>query len=215
MLEADKLFATLDPTTRRLVLPNRQVVLMSDTVGFIRKLPHTLVDAFKATLEEAQLATILLHVLDANHSCAMEHRVATEGVLKELEAHAKPTVLVLNKIDQVPEEERADLAAELGEGYAHVAMTSATTGEGLEELAALIGDLAGHSLQRVRLRIPPDRGDIASMVHREGRVETLDYDGDTTVMEAVVPRRIGKRLEPFMERPAADTDDTRDVNESE
>lgn len=215
VLEADKLFATLDPTTRRLVLPNRQVVLMSDTVGFIRKLPHTLVDAFKATLEEAQLATILLHVLDANHSCAMEHRVATEGVLKELEAHAKPTVLVLNKIDQVPEEERADLAAELGEGYAHVAMTSATTGEGLEELAALIGDLAGHSLQRVRLRIPPDRGDIASMVHREGRVETLDYDGDTTVMEAVVPRRIGKRLEPFMERPAADTEDTRDVNDSE
>ena len=198
VLEADKLFATLDPTTRRLMLPNKQVVLLSDTVGFIRKLPHTLVEAFKATLEEAQLATMLLHVVDASHPAVMDHRRATEDVLGELDAREKPTVLVLNKIDLLLPEERDEVIERLSEGCSQVVAVSATSGEGLEELVAVIGELAELSLQRVRLRVPPDRGDIVSLVHREGRVEDTSYDDETTVMEAVIPRRLSKKLQQFM-----------------
>ncbi len=198
VLEADKLFATLDPTTRRLTLSNKQVVLLSDTVGFIRKLPHTLVEAFKATLEEAQLSTMLVHVVDASHPAVMHHRRATEDVLAELGSKDKTTVLVLNKIDLVAPEERDEVIERLGEGRDHVVAVSAVTGDGLEELTAVIGELAGLSLQRVRLRIPPDRGDIVSLVHREGRVEDTSYDEETTVLEAVIPRRLSKKLEQFM-----------------
>ena len=198
VLEADKLFATLDPTTRRLMLPNKQVVLLSDTVGFIRKLPHTLVEAFKATLEEAQLATMLLHVVDASHPAVEDHRRATEDVLGELGAREKPTVLVLNKIDLLPSAEREEVIERLSEGGSQVVAVSATSGEGLEELVAVIGELAELSLQRVRLRVPPDRGDIVSLVHREGRVEDTSYDDETTVLEAVIPRRLSKKLQQFM-----------------
>jgi GTPase len=199
VVEEDKLFATLDPTTRKLELPNGQMMLLSDTVGFIRKLPHDLVEAFKATLEEAELANLLVHVVDANHANAAEHRAATEAVLAELRVLGKPTILVLNKADLLDEPGRARMA-QLCEGYDHAVVTSTATREGLDDLAAMLAEMAGHDLQRVRLRIPPSRGDILSLLHREGRVESQDFDADITVVDAVVPRRLRTRLEPFMSR---------------
>jgi GTPase len=195
VLEEDKLFATLDPTTRKVMLPNRQAVVMTDTVGFIRKLPHGLIEAFKATLEEAQLATMLLLVVDASHPNAMDQRVATEGVLEELGVLEKPVILVLNKIDLVQDR---SLLVPLRAGYDRVVVTSTLTREGLDELAAEMAEIAGHDLLRVHLRIPPRHSDIIALVHRTGRLESESWDGDTAVLEAVVPRRLQHRLAPFM-----------------
>ncbi|MCX7018886.1 MAG: GTPase HflX [Candidatus Sumerlaeota bacterium] len=197
-VEEDKLFATLDPATRKLILPNRQTLLLSDTVGFIRKLPHTLIDAFKATLEEAQLADMLIHVLDASHPDALEQRAATEAVLDELGALGKPMALVLNKIDLLGAGERMRLGI-LGEGYRHVAALSTRTREGVGGLIAMLAGLSGHDLMRVRLRVPPSRHDIVSLVHREGDVESESFDGADTMLEAVVPRRLRGRFAEFME----------------
>lgn len=199
VLEEDKLFATLDPTTRKITLPNGQLLLLTDTVGFIRKLPHTLVEAFKATLEEAQLATMLVHVLDASHPSALEQRKATEQVLEELGALDKPTILVLNKADLL--EDRAMLGP-LADGYDRVVVTSTVNGEGLEQLAGQMSDLAGHELEHLRLRIPPDRHDVVSMLHREAQVRSVahgsgDSDPDTYI-EAIVPRKLHTRLEPYI-----------------
>jgi GTP-binding protein HflX len=128
----DQLFATLDPTLRRLILPGARVVLLSDTVGFIRKIPHQLVAAFQATLEEIQEATILLHVVDVSHPHAELQAAAVEGVLGELGLADRPTVLVCNKIDRLGE---APFARRPGSGRVAV---SATTGAGLDDLRAEI-----------------------------------------------------------------------------
>ncbi len=196
VLEEDKLFATLDPTTRKIQLPNNQTLLLTDTVGFIRKLPHTLVEAFKATLEEAQTATFLVHVLDASHLSAMEQRRATEQVLEELKAHDKPTILVLNKIDQV--EDRSMLQS-LAEGYEYVVATSTMTGEGLTDLVAVLEELAGHDMQWVRLSLPPNRHDLLSLIHREGQMERLVHlhNGDTW-LEAVLPKKYKGRVADYL-----------------
>lgn len=197
VLQEDKLFATLDPTTRKVTLPNGQLVLLTDTVGFIRKLPHTLVEAFKATLEEAQLATMLVHVLDASHPNALEQRQATEEVLKELEALDKPTILVLNKADRL--EDRA-LLGPLADGYDRVVVTSTITGEGLAALAGHMADLAGHDLEELSLRIPPSRHDLVSMLHREAQVHRLEHgEEDAAVLvHALVPRKLHSRLQEFI-----------------
>ena len=195
VLEEDKLFATLDPTTRKVVLPNRQAVVMTDTVGFIRKLPHTLIEAFKATLEEAQLATMLLLVVDASHPNALDQRTATENVLEELGVLRKPLILVLNKIDLVPDR---SVLVPLRAGYDRVVVTSTLTREGLDELAAQMAEVAGHDLLRVRLRIPPKHSEVIALVHRTGQVESESWDGEIAVLEAVVPRRLQSRLRSFM-----------------
>lgn len=212
VLQEDKLFATLDPTTRKLTLPNNQVLLMTDTVGFIRKLPHNLVEAFKATLEEAQKASFLVHVLDASHPNAIAQRVATELVLEELKAADKPTILVLNKIDLV--EDRAMLQ-QLADGYEYVVATSTYNGEGLKELAELLEELAGHDMQWMRVALPPDRHDLVSMVHREGTIERQTHLADgTTWMEVVVPAKMKKRLMDYLtlEIPEMPADADADAN---
>jgi len=198
VLQEDKLFATLDPTTRKIILPNSQPLLLTDTVGFIRKLPHTLVEAFKATLEEAQLSTMLVHVLDASHAGAADQRRATEEVLEELKALNKPTTLVLNKADLL--EDRA-LLGPLAEGYEHVVVTSTVTGEGLKELAEKMAELAGHTLQQVTLRIPPSRHDLVSFLHREAQVQSVTHDEENadTLVEALVPHKYRSRFEEFVE----------------
>src|SRR5690606_26191242 len=150
---------------------------LTDTVGFIRKLPHTLVEAFKATLEEAQTATFLIHVLDASHPNAIDQRKATEDVLKELNAHDKPTLLVLNKIDQV--EDRA-LLQQLADGYDYVVATSTISGEGLQDLVEVMTEMAGHQMLWVRLSLPAGRHDIVSLIHREGTVERMVHLDDGT-----------------------------------
>jgi GTP-binding protein HflX len=199
VLEEDKLFATLDPTTRKIKLPNGQLLLLTDTVGFVRKLPHTLVEAFKATLEEAQLAAMLVHVLDASHPRALAQRTATEEVLDELGALDKPTILVLNKVDLL--EDRSMLGP-LSDGYDRVVATSTRTGEGLDTLAKLMAELAGHELEFLRLRIPPDRHDVVSLLHREAQVQSVEHgdgaDDDHTYMQVVAPRKLHSRVEPFI-----------------
>jgi GTP-binding protein HflX len=196
VLQEDKLFATLDPTTRKIQLPNNQTLLLTDTVGFIRKLPHTLVEAFKATLEEAQTATFLIHVLDASHPSAIDQRKATEQVLEELKAIDKPTILVLNKIDQV--EDRAMLQ-QLADSYEYVVATSTVTGDGLPRLIEMLEILAGHDMLWMRLAIPADKHDLVSLIHREGHIERLSHLPDgTTWMEATVPGKFKKRLAEYM-----------------
>lgn len=195
VLEEDKLFATLDPTTRKMELPNGQTVLLTDTVGFIRKLPHALVEAFKATLEEAQLSTMLVHVLDASHPTALGQREATEGVLKELGALNKPTILVLNKIDLL--QDKVDLD-QLRAGYDFSVETSTVTGQGLEDLKGLIAEIAGHDLERVRVKVPPNRYDIVSMIHREGQVEQESHEEDNTIVDAILPRKFHSRIAEFL-----------------
>ncbi len=201
VLEEDKLFATLDPTTRRIELPNHQPLLLTDTVGFIRKLPHDLVEAFKATLEEAQVASLLIHVIDASHPQAMDQRKATEGVLEELNALDKPTVLVLNKVDLLPDQEDRSMLAPLMEGYDHVIVISTRPREGLDELVRLLGEIAPHQLQEMDVVIPGERGDLLALLHRECRVVRSEVDettGETTAL-ALVPVKYRDR---FQEYPA-------------
>lgn len=195
VLEEDKLFATLDPTTRKLPLPNGQLALISDTVGFVRKLPHTLVEAFKATLEEAQLANMLIHVVDASHVDALAQRTATETVLAELKAIDKPTILALNKVDRLPE--RFGLES-LRRGYDYVVETSTVTGEGLEKLRDLITELAGHDIAEVMLRVPPDKYDVVSQLHELGQVVSTEHDDDITVIIARVPEKLMPRFERYV-----------------
>jgi GTP-binding protein HflX len=197
VLEEDKLFATLDPTTRKFLLPNRQGIVITDTVGFIRKLPPTLVEAFKATLEEAKVATMLLHVVDASHPNAVEHRMATEAILEQLGIARKPTILVMNKVDMVGD--RASLA-HLARGAERVVATSTRTREGLDKLVEAMANLAGHDIGRIELRIPPDRHDIAASLRRVGQVEEEHYDerDAALIVTALVPRRYYARFSPFM-----------------
>ncbi len=173
VLAEDKLFATLDPTTRQLVLRGNQKLLVTDTVGFIRRLPHGLVEAFKATLEEAVVADFILHVLDVSAPSVDEHRKTTLAVLKELHADDRPIVTVYNKLDAASPEQvhRARLAAP------DALFVSALTGAGLEQVEA-------HCLEQIRfafgtaeLLIPHERYDVVARMHAVGHVqneETLD-----------------------------------------
>ena len=189
VLQEDKLFATLDPTTRRIDLPNNQEMLLTDTVGFIRKLPTTLVEAFKSTLEEATEADFLLHVLDASHPRALEHYEVTNKILKELGAEDKQTIVVLNKADAV--EDWYDLARfrMLPE---KVVVTSTYTGQGISVLRQAIAALLSGRLADLHLRIPTSRYDLVSAIYREGEVLEQKYERNDVLMHVLFPR---KRLE--------------------
>lgn len=197
VLVEDKLFATLDPTTRRVDLPSRRPLAISDTVGFIRKLPHALVDAFKATLEEVQMATFLVHVVDASHPQVAEHIAAANAVLEELEVLDRPTIHVLNKVDQM--EDRTRLSS-LFPNADHVVAVSAHTGEGMDRLMQLLDQFAQLDTELLHLRIPADRGDLLSFVHREGHVTQQHFEEDTAHLEAIIPRRHRHRIQTFIER---------------
>ncbi len=172
-LVEDKLFATLDPTTRQMALPNRQTVLLTDTVGFVRKLPHNLVDAFKSTLEEAVLADFLIHVLDIASAYFEEHWQTTLEVLDELGAGGKPILTVFNKSDLADD---PVLRARLRALHADALFVSARTGEGLDELRARMMGHARGDTAILHLRLPPDRHDLAAFAHRHGRVLATEYD---------------------------------------
>ncbi len=196
VLAEDKLFATLDPTTRRIILPNNQPLLLTDTVGFIRKLPHQLVDAFMATLEESQQADFLLHVLDASHPAALDHLRTTFGVMKELGIESKPVLHVLNKMDRV---EDPLALAELRRLAMPNVCTSMLTGEGQQELMDRLAEFASGGLAGVRLRLPAGRGDLIGMVHREGHVQSIRYVDTHCVLDAELPVRFLDKVRPFIE----------------
>ena len=191
----DKLFATLDPTTRRIELPNRQPLLLTDTVGFIRKLPHDLVEAFKATLEEARIADFLVHVLDVSHPRMAEHYRVTGEVLEELGAAGKPTIVALNKIDR--DHDPAVVAA-MARRERLSFPVSTHTGRGLDLLTEAMARHFVLPMRRYSLLIPHDRFDMVDLVHREGEVLTQSHEADGVRIEADIPVRFRDRFEPFI-----------------
>ncbi len=192
----DKLFATLDPTTRRVVLPNQQEMLLSDTVGFIRKLPHSLVEAFKATLEEAVVADFIIEVLDVSNPAVEEHHQTTREVLKELGAADKRSLIVLNKVDRA---ERNYLMGRIRRRFDNPVFTSALTGEGISDLCDRLALELDQDLHFVDLVIPHDRYDIVAKLHRAGNIDEEDYDEDIIRIKARVPGEMMSELAPFTE----------------
>jgi len=192
--EADMLFATLDPTTRRIELEDGQILLLSDTVGFVRNLPHRLVESFKATLEEAILADFLIHVLDASSDEVFEHYETTRKVLGELGADEKRSLVVLNKIDRVEDE---GFLADLRARFPNALEASAVTGEGLVQVVAKFSEFLSDRVVRLNFRIPQARGDISGLIHREGKVISTDYEGNDVLLTAVVPKDLAARVADF------------------
>ncbi len=193
---ADKLFATLDPTTRRVLLPNHRPVLLVDTVGFIQRLPHDLVAAFRATLEEVTEADLLIHVLDASHPRWTEQRDAVEQVLRELGAAEKPRVSALNKMDRLSAEGLRDVMAEEPEG----APISARRGLGLVNLLRIVSRRLPDPARRVRLVVPYGEERVLARVYAEGRVLHREDAPGGVEVEAEIPSAAFATLEPYLLR---------------
>ena len=183
-LSEDKLFATLDPTTRRLKLPTNQNVLLSDTVGFIRKLPHDLIDAFKATLEEVIEADLLLHIVDVSSPYAEEQIEAVNLVLKDLGVEEKRTLMIFNKVDRISS---SGLSKRFTDQYSNSIAVSAKTGEGFDELMAELGKQLRPIRQMVGISIPHSKSDIIARLHEVGQVLERNYDGDEAMFKALIP----------------------------
>lgn len=200
VLVEDKLFATLDTTTRKIALPNHQPLLLTDTVGFVRKLPHQLVDAFQATLEEAVLADFLIHVLDASHPKVSDFYATTCEVLKKLEALDKPTLIVFNKMDLVSD---PSTRLVLRHDFPGAVFVSLRTGEGLEELIEKIGEFVGGELARTQLLLPLERSDLLARIYRDGTVHHLTYQEDGILLEVTLPPRLARKVQEYrVEIPA-------------
>lgn len=183
---ADRPFSTLDPTIRRLKLPGRMNVMMVDTVGFIHRIPHMLIDAFKATLEEVRTATMLLHVVDASSPLAAERMTIVDQVLQEIGAGAAPRIVVMNKADLVQRPSHAS-------GAHDVVSLSALKREGLGDLLDAIGRRLGGSREEVSVTFPSRRGDLVAMARRDGEVLSEEYrDGLVSVRARVSPPVAGR-----------------------
>jgi len=190
----NKLFATLDPTTRSFVLPNKQRVLLTDTVGFLRKLPHTLIESFKATLEEVSEADLLIHVVDLGHPRVDEQMQAVDNVIKELGAFGKQTVTVFNKIDQLTNPELADTYPKR---FPNSVAISALTGEGVGNLVRALQDALSAWRLRLRFKIPASESALIAEIHRVGHVLDLRYEGNDATIIAHVPPDLAQKLERF------------------
>jgi GTP-binding protein HflX len=189
-----KMFATLDPTIRAVTLPSKRKVLLSDTVGFIRNLPHTLVSAFRATLEEVQRAALILQVSDAANPLSAEQDAQVEVVLKELEADKKPRLRVMNKIDLLPAARRDALHDD--EQTIHL---SASKGVGLTTLLDRIDQaLREDPLTRVRLRVPQKEGRTLAMLEARSRIYSRQYKDGLVELEAEAPESLVRRVSEWL-----------------
>ncbi|WDE98109.1 GTPase HflX [Lentisphaera profundi] len=195
ILADDKLFATLDPTTRRITLSNNQDLLLTDTVGFIRKLPHDLVEAFKATLEETVVADFLIHVVDASDPDALQQMETTFKVLNELEAGTKKTIIAFNKIDQV--EHTATLAS-LRSAYPDCIFMSVKSGQGIEQLQERMCELIEHTLFDVELHIPFDRFDLMALIHRQCHIHVEKYEDDFIYVNCSAPTDMKNEIKDYI-----------------
>jgi GTPase len=200
VLSEDQLFATLDPTTRRITLPGGRPVLLTDTVGFINHLPTTLVAAFRATLEEIEEATVLLHVLDIAHDNAQEQAETVRELLEELNVAGKPTVTALNKVDKLgADADPSAVADELRLPTDYVPI-SAERGLGidalLERIEAAVGEADG--LARIAVCIPYEHSELVNLFHRSGQVEHAVFEADGAHLSGLVPRRLRPRFEPYV-----------------
>lgn len=195
ILAEDKLFATLDPTSRRCPLPSGQPLVVTDTVGFVRNLPHRLVDAFKATLEEAIVSNFLIHVLDVNSPDVEAHAKTTLDVLGELGAKDKKMITVFNKIDALwDESNRTELAIKFPEAF----FVSAHSGEGIEALLNKMESVIEEDFAQLRLLIPHERYDLVARIHREGGVRKEEVRDEGTYITGSVPERMMSMVQPFV-----------------
>ncbi len=193
----NKLFATLDPTTRRVRLPGGREFLLTDTVGFIQKLPTDLVAAFRATLEEVTYADAALQVIDASSAVALDHARTVDEVLDELGAGTKPRVVALNKSDLVGPASRRRLLAVLGERYEHVAAISALTGAGLEQLLAKLEAVVSRDMVPVRVLVPYGRESVLRELRQVGELQGSEHTESGTLAWGRAPREALHRFEPF------------------
>jgi GTP-binding protein HflX len=196
-LAEDKLFATLDPATRRLRLPTNQNVYLTDTVGFIRKLPHGLVEAFKATLEEVVQAELLLHVVDVSHPQAAEQIAAVNSVLAEIGADGKPTIMVFNKIDKY--EGNGALEKHLLQ-YPNAVAISAGTGAGISALVQELGIQLRPMRQFVELSVPHAESAVIARLHQVAQVTERDYAGEQARFRARIPPHFRGEFAPYIVR---------------
>ena len=190
----NKLFATLDPRTRRCALPSQREVTLSDTVGFIRKLPHSLVAAFRATLEEVNEADLLLLVADAAHSAVEDHIRAVHEVLEEIEADDKPILMAFNKIDVAALPDVQHLTRRHQPSVA----VSARTGEGLDDLRQAIDVQLAATHRRVTMRIPQSQAGLVSRIHQSGRVLSQRYEDNAIILEAEVDHALEGQLADYL-----------------
>ncbi|MCQ2378498.1 MAG: GTPase HflX [Victivallaceae bacterium] len=174
----DQLFATLDPLARKVALPEHLEAVLTDTVGFIRKLPHTLVEAFKSTLEESLIADFLVLVLDASSRDVDLEWETTIGVLRELGADEKTILTVFNKCDKIPAEDKPCLFARLRGLFPDALFVSAETGENLDALRRKMAILAARSRKRLEAKLPPDRSDLVAIAYQAGQVDGCRYEED-------------------------------------
>lgn len=194
VLSSPRMFATLDPTIRAVMLPSKRKILLSDTVGFIRNLPHTLVSAFRATLEEVQRASLILQVSDASSRLSAEQDAQVEIVLKELEAEQKPRLRVMNKVDLLDGEVAAGL---LNDGLldAKTIYVSAAEGTGLDKLLARIDAMIEEDpVSRVRLRIPQQEGRILALLEAQARIYSRKYKDGAVELEVEAPESVVRRV---------------------
>lgn len=194
VLEADMLFATLDPTTRRVSMPGGREVLVTDTVGFIQKLPTEIVAAFRATLEEIQDADILLHVIDASHPQAHAQYEAVRDTLAELEIEHLPTVIALNKIDLMPPD--TPLHEQIDVPLSAVPI-SAATGEGIELLKTAIEAATEFYMRSIHVRLPFQRGDLYALFHERGQITEESTGQDGIELVGRVPQGLLPFFEPY------------------
>ncbi|HCR30629.1 MAG TPA: GTPase HflX [Opitutae bacterium] len=194
-LAEDKLFATLDPTTRRLDLDKSQHVLLTDTVGFVRRLPHRLVEAFKATLEEAVVADLLIHLIDISSSESSSHIKTTEAVLSEIGANENPSLIVFNKIDKLESSEKRERFELL---YPEAIFISAETREGLDLLKSRISESLNAKLPPTKLMIPHNRYDVISQLHASGGIKNSKSEEDGVHIEGLFPPSLQGVIEPFL-----------------
>ena len=196
VLASSKMFATLDPTIRSVTLPSKRKVLLSDTVGFIRHLPTTLVTAFRATLEEVQRAALLLHVADVTSPVAEEQQRQVDAVLKELEVQDTPQIRVMNKVDLLPEEQRQGLA-----GTNSLVYISAARREGLDELMkAIDARLEIDAMRHLRIRVPQSEGKLLAQIEARAHVLRRAYRNSSVQMEVEAPESLARMLDHYVVR---------------
>ena len=193
VLASSRMFATLDPTLRSITLPSKRKVLLSDTVGFIRNLPHTLVTSFRATLEEVQRASLILHIADSTSPNAAEQQEQVEKVLAELEAQDKPTVHVLNKVDLLSPAQRNALP-----GGDNVVQVSAIKDIGLETLLQRIdAALTADPVERIEISVPQSDGKVLAMIEARGNILNREYRKDRVQLTVEVPQSLLRQLQAF------------------
>lgn len=201
VLESARMFATLDPKLKQIQLPSRRKVLLSDTVGFIRNLPHTLVTSFRATLEEVERAEVLVHVRDSSSPISEEQKLQVQQVLRELDVQNKPVVEVFNKIDLLPEEQRADLDKRMQRDGAHRVALSGLRGEGLDRLlVAIDANLFEDPLEEAELRIPQSEGDVLATLEAGAQIRAKNYEGNLVRLRVLAPASMLGRLRRFRKK---------------